>query len=424
MNSERKFDKFIEYSFYCFPILMILGNSFINLFSILLSIYALVNFKSIKELILSKNKIYILVLSTIIVIFPYNSINFENSLIKFFSFFRFVLMFFGVLIFLKRNQLVIDKSKIIYIFLISIIAIDVIKEYFTGTNIFGFYTDYSGRIASFTNDELIIGYIFCFTSIFVIDSFFKIKNDYYLLILIFFLLTISFIIGERSNFIKFFIIASLGYFVNYFKFNKILIKKFVKIFILFFTLLLIFFYVIKDTKQFSKIDIFKIRDQNINQIEKVDDNQNKFYKNYKNLIYNSKHTPHYKTAYEIFLNYPLFGIGLNNYGEEAIKKEYEDKRYFYTNSRASTHPHQLFFEIISEVGIIGLIFFICLFIIVLYEGGKSYIHRNNKNILPFLLLHIFFIFPILPSGSFFGSNYGVPFWLNLSIIVYFYKIKN
>ena len=171
MNSERKFDKFIEYFFYCFPILMILGNSLINLFSILLSIYALINFKLVKELILSKNRIYILVLSTIIVIFPYNSINFENSLIKFFSFFRFVLMFFGVLIFLKRNQLVIDKSKIIYMFIISIIVIDVIKEYFTGTNILGFYTDYSGRIASFTNDELIIGYIFCFTSIFVIDSF-------------------------------------------------------------------------------------------------------------------------------------------------------------------------------------------------------------------------------------------------------------
>ena len=69
MNSERKFDKFIEYFFYCFPILMILGNSLINLFSILLSIYALINFKLVKELILSKNRIYILVLSTIIVIF-------------------------------------------------------------------------------------------------------------------------------------------------------------------------------------------------------------------------------------------------------------------------------------------------------------------------------------------------------------------
>ncbi len=423
MNSERKFDKFIEYFFYCFPILMILGNSLINLFSILLSIYALINFKLVKELILSKNRIYILVLSTIIVIFPYNSINFENSLIKFFSFFRFVLMFFGVLIFLKRNQLVIDKSKIIYMFIISIIVIDVIKEYFTGTNILGFYTDYSGRIASFTNDELIIGYIFCFTSIFVIDSFFKLKNDYYILTLMFLLITISFIIGERSNFIKFFIITLLGFFVNYFKYNKILIKKFIKILILFFTLLLIFFFIIKDTKQFNKIDIFKIGNQNINQIEKVDDNLNKFYKNYKNLIYNSKHTPHYKTSYEIFLNYPLFGIGLDNYREEAIKKEYEDKRYFYTNSRASTHPHQLFFELISEVGIIGLIFFISLFIMVLYDGLKSYLYRNNKSILPFLLLHIFFIFPILPSGSFFGSNYGVPFWLNLSIVVYFYKIK-
>ena len=233
MNSERTFDKFIEYFFYCFPILMILGNSFINLFSILLSIYALINFKLVKELILSKNRIYFLVLSTIIVIFPYNSINFENSLIKFFSFFRFILMFFGVLIFLKRNQLVIDKSKVIYIFLISIMVIDVLKEYFTGTNILGFYTDYSGRIASFTKDELIIGYIFCFTSLFVIDSLFKIKNDYYILTLIFFLITISFIIGERSNFMKFFIITSIGFFVNYFKFNQILIKKFIKILIFF-----------------------------------------------------------------------------------------------------------------------------------------------------------------------------------------------
>ena len=120
MNSERKFDKFIEYFFYCFPILMILGNSLINLFSILLSIYALINFKLVKELILSKNRIYILVLSTIIVIFPYNSINFKNSLIKFFSFFRFVLMFFGVLIFLKKI-VSHDKSKIIYMFIISII---------------------------------------------------------------------------------------------------------------------------------------------------------------------------------------------------------------------------------------------------------------------------------------------------------------
>ena len=49
--------------------------------------------------------------------------------------------------------------------------------------------------------------------------------------------------------------------------------------------------------------------------------------------------------------------------------------------------------------------------------------RSSKLISgPFIFL-FFFIFPVLPSGSFFGSNYGVPFWLNLSIVVYFYKIK-
>ena len=37
------------------------------------------------------------------------------------------------------------------------------------------------------------------------------------------------------------------------------------------------------------------------------------------------------------------------------------------------------------------------------------------------MLHIFFIFPILPSGSFFGTIYGLPFWFNLSILIYLIK---
>ena len=34
------------------------------------------------------------------------------------------------------------------------------------------------------------------------------------------------------------------------------------------------------------------------------------------------------------------------------------------------------------------------------------------------MLHMFFIFPILPSGSFFGTTYGLPFWFNFAILIY------
>ena len=44
--------------------------------------------------------------------------------------------------------------------------------------------------------------------------------------------------------------------------------------------------------------------------------------------------------------------------------------------------------------------------------------QQEVNILSHLLLHIYFIFPFLPSGSIFGTNTGVPFWLNLTILIY------
>ena len=85
---------------------------------------------------------------------------------------------------------------------------------------------------------------------------------------------------------------------------------------------------------------------------------------FKEVFYQSKHAPHYFTAYNIFLNYPIFGIGINNFHKESQKKIYENKDLMKTNLRSSTHPHQVYLEIISEVGITGLIYFIFVFFIL------------------------------------------------------------
>ena len=53
----------------------------------------------------------------------------------------------------------------------------------------------------------------------------------------------------------------------------------------------------------------------------------------------SKHAPHYLTAYNIFLNYPIFGIGINNFHKESLKEKYENKDLEKTITRSSTHPH-------------------------------------------------------------------------------------
>ena len=143
--------------------------------------------------------------------------------------------------------------------------------------------------------------------------------------------------------------------------------------------------------------------------------------NLKGRFYQSSHAAHYLTAYNIFLNYPIFGIGINNFHKESIKKKYDNKDLEKSNIRGSTHPHQLYLEIISEVGLTGLIYFIFIFFYPVYKAFRSLIKNKEIYLISNLFLHFYFIFPVLPSGSFFGTNYGVPFWFNFAILLYLSK---
>ena len=418
----NKINTFIGYIILAFPIFMITGSLLTNLFSIVLSLYALLNYKSLKNLILSKNKFLLIIFSFFLFIFPYDSINFENSILKFFFYFRQVFMFFGILIYLINNNLnnkILDKIKKIYLVILSIIIIDVIIEYFTGSNIFGNKANYTGRISSFTNDELIIGYIFCFLTLisygFIVS---KIKNIYFI-VFVFFALLISFIIGERSNFIKLFLLLLLFSSFHNWRINKFSLVKLSKIILIIFSLIILFFVITKNTLQANKF--YKIPINIINGNEINFDIKENFYK--------SKHAPHYLTAINIFSTYPIFGIGINNFKEESKKDKYYDKELTFSEERSSSHPHQLYFELLAEVGLFGFIYFLIIFIWSLQASIKIYFMSNNPELLGHIMLYLFFIFPILPSGSFFGTTYGLPFWFNFAILIYlinkkFFKTNN
>ena len=390
-----------------FPILMILGSATINFFCVVFSIYAIINYKLVLKLIFSQKKIFLYLLFSIFAIFPYHNIvidfEFQNSFWKSIFYYRYILMTFGLVIFLNKKENSELKFKKYYIIYLIIISIDVIKEHFTGTNFLGYSSVYNGRIASFTNSELIIGYVFCFISLFCLDKFLKIKNKFFIIALIFYILTISFIIGERSNFLKLFSLITVFYIFVYLRENNFKIINFIKIFLLYLTILTLFFFTIKDTKQAEKFFNFS----NISKIS-----------NFEMFANNLKHTPHYATALKIFYNNPILGIGINNFREESKKEIYSEKKYKFNENRSSTHAHQLYLEILSETGILGIIYFLVLFLWSTYLSIKNYIQYNNLKIIPHFLLNLFFIFPVLPSGSFFGTIYGLPFWYNFAIMLY------
>ena len=126
----------------------------------------------------------------------------------------------------------------------------------------------------------------------------------------------------------------------------------------------------------------------------------------------------YDAAFKIFLNYTIFGIGINNFGNESKKEKYKSKKFSYTDQRSSTHPHQLYFEILAEVGLFGFLYLFLLNFWIAIKGIRLYLKEKNFNLLGNIMLHIFFLYPILPSGSFFGTNYGLPYWFNFSVLVY------
>ena len=410
MNSKIFFNSTLYFLFILFPLLIIFGSGLLNLFSIIFSFYAVINSKLILKLILSKKKIFIYLLFSLLAIFPYSNLNisldFQSSFWKSIFFLRFILMTFGIIIFLSKSQFYELKFKNYYLFFLIIISIDVLNEYFTGTNFFGNSTEYTGRISSFTNTELIIGYIFCFLTLICFDKLLNINKKFYIIILLFFILLVSFIIGERSNFLKLFFLLLFSYSFLYLRENNFKLLNFLKSIIVLLICSILFVIAVKNTKQASKMFI---------KIEKIS--------NFKNIINNSKHIPHYSTALKIFYNNPIFGIGINNFEKESKKNIYSEKKYKYNDNRSSTHPHQIYFEMLSETGLIGTLYFLILFVWSIFLSIKNYLKEKNIQIFSHFILNLFFIFPILPSGSFFGTVYGLPFWFNFAILIYISQKK-
>ena len=418
INIERKVNSILQLSILSFPVLIIIGPLALNCFSIIFSLYALYNFKLFKNLKIFDKKTFIFFFSFLIFIFPFESIDFKNSFIKYLSFFRFLLMLFGLIIFFEKenniNKFFIKIYKT-YTLILVVIIIDVIIEYTFGSNIFGNKSYIEHRIASFTNDELIIGYILCFTAIFTLKYIFDSTNSYYFFIILSLILTISFIIGERSNFLKLFSCITLFILINYFYLNKFRIKSFLVMIVAFLILSVSFYNLTKNTPQGKSL--YRLLELNM-----PDESRVVF--NIKKKFFVSHHAPHYVTAYKIFKNNPIFGIGINNFYMESIKEEYIDDRLLYSGgSRGSNHPHQIYLEVVSEVGLVGLVYFLFIFFYPIYLSLKTLKQSQDVNILSHLLLHIYFIFPLLPSGSIFGTNTGVPFWLNLTILIYLSQKK-
>ena len=388
-----------------YPLALISGNLLINLFILLFSIIFFLNFKENKKLL--KNKIFYLLVFyfiSLIVNLAFST-NVENSVLR-------VLKIFFIICFIIEIMNMITKHNKTYLkyiffswsFIFFIVSIDIIFESIFGFNLIGIKSPFPGRIASFFGDELVAGgfyhgFILFFLSFLILN---KTKN-YFFISLIICLILISFLIGERSNFIKIFL--------------SILIFSLIDIQVDFKAKIISFLIVIISLSAFLNFnDQYKLRYFDQLKVLFTPDG-------YANYLKESTYGAHRNTAVKIFKENFYFGVGIKNFRYEADKEKYQNKNYKETGTK-TTHPHQVHHEILSETGIFGYISFMIFVLGSLFFGIKSYLKNRNLYLLSSIIFIITTLLPVLPSGSFLSTfNSGI-FWINFAIMAGYSNIKS
>ena len=393
------------------PALTLIGSSVLNVTVVVIDLIFLIEiFKSkrIKDL---NNKYFygVLILWIVLIInLIFFSIDFSNSISRSLGFLRFLILVFAFK-FYVFDQNEINKKLIFnsWLIIFSVISFDVIYEFITKKNILGFKSNIPGRLVSFLDQEYKIGYIYSFLGIisflFVFKKYKKLKYSLIIFyIFIFFILSLSFLIGERSNFLKTFLMFFIFIFIiesKFFRMKYLLTSLFLFIVSIF----LIFEGSGEKTGILQKDSSYKYRFWNTflkpiieNPIESVR---------------NSNYGDHYKTAYIIFKDYKITGVGLKNY---RIIIYDENNKY---NFNPSTHPHEKHLELLSELGLIGYLSFISLFIYYIYNGYRFRSETTNFYEISGSLFFISNLIPFIPSGSLFSTYSATFFWLSFSFLI-------
>ena len=344
-------ENFLKIFFSIIPLCIILGPaiSLINTITICL-LFLTLFFKELKLKIITSKVIVCLLFFQLYLIFnSFISIDPSAGSLRNFGFFRFILYFIAINYFFYYFE---NSPKIFRIWLIifSILIFDVYVERFTGSNILGFgKVEIDGliqpdgdRVVSFFKDEPISG-AFISGFIFILSGYIlsKLKYNNSSKFLSFLILTIFFvgilITGERSNSIKVFI----GFFLFLMIIDHIKIKtKFVSVFLF----VSIFSIIISFSDYMKMRYVGQIYLQLVNE-----DMRSKFF--------NSLYIQLYKSGYSVFKNYPFFGVGNKNYRVETCDKV---KNNLNPEYYCTTHPHQIYFELLSEHGIFGFIIILSL----------------------------------------------------------------
>jgi len=372
------------------PISLIIGPavSLMNVVLIDISFIILIVFLRDFSFFKNQNFKYLIFLYFYLIFNSFISLDIELGLNRNVGFIRIIILFLAFNYFFK-DKFFLNKILKIWLLIIFIVTLDIFIESFIGKNLIGYGGTYGERIVSFFKDEPIVGgYLnaFCLILIGFLFQFYGSthKNKIFLISFIFLIAVI--LTGERSNSIK----ALIGLFLFYTVYSEFNLKK--KIISLTLGLVLILSLIVSS-------DFLKVR----------------FVDQIKSFKATDKYFKLYRSGFEVFKKHPIFGVGNKNYRFETCKyyhdRSNEEKKYYY----CQTHPHQIYFELLSEHGLIGSLIFIYIIYKLIFSKVRHVLAQKNYIQLGSLIYMSLTFLPILPTGAFFSDFMITIFAINLSI---------
>ena len=401
------------------PLSFIAGIAVTEFFVFFCTIFFLI-FNKDKFLFINQKVIFLFLFSA----FVFANTYFRNSDdLKLGSIFYFRYVLFSLAIFFLCELLNNYKNKryfFLLIFCLLVLLADSIFQFFLGFNIFGFDI-ISGRVSSFFYDELILGsYLVRIMPIILWFMFFfriNLKKNIFLFVIFFSLYFITiYLSGGRTSFFLL-IITILGL--------LIIIKDLRKI-LLYSIIILVFFISITSYFKLGKANTFnRLFVKTYNQITTTEINKKKTeisenIEKKKFNFYSTHHEGHILLALKLFDENEVFGIGPQGFKEYCRKVNHSPE-----TGICSTHPHNILIQIILELGLIGLIFYIIAMVFILFNFFKSFLKRKfNEDYLSFYAITLGLIinlFPLIPGGNFFNNWISIILYYNVGLYIYSYK---
>lgn len=395
---------------YLVPVSLLTGSFLPDLIISLISVIFLFLTISEKKYKYFKNKYFVLFISFYIYILISSFFTSEPlfSLKTTLPYIRFIIFPLAVWYLLEQRENALKYFTYFFIFTFLFALLDGVYQIVYGFNLIGLRAElfWNNRLILTFHDTMILGGYLARLSPLLLGLLFILfsKNKYFYLLTCVFIIILDIVVyysGERTA-IGLIFLSSLFIIIFASKLRGLRIISLALIFIILAAI---------------TVSNDKVRERNINMTMKqvglsLDSSE---------IVYFSKyHHSHIASSLKMFASNPLFGVGPN-----MFRKLCDNDKYKYDEYSCSTHPHNIYAQILAENGMTGFIFLLIIIYFAIREIIKhSTFNKKNKDsvlstaevcIVSCIFLSLW---PFLPSNNLFNNWISVIYYLPIGFYLF------